>query len=523
MPSAEEVRQFKNFDALLEAYQKNGKPSSERRSSPFVWTISGLALAASLVGLFFWFNAEETFSKEKYIEQQQAYFESQPFIQPPISEVQPTFVTQKVNTSEGGILEYANQTKLIVPEQAFVDENGQLVEGEVKVFYKEMQDPIDFFLSGIPLTYDSAGVTYLLESAGMIEVYAMQDEKQVRLRQDKTIDVQLVSEITRPNLTTFPSFNIYKLDEANRAWIYQAVDDLSFHTNNSEAISAIEALALSEADALKKVAQQFPLPSKPIEPQAQNKNLPSFDLTGLVDTAYKSVVWQLTPDSPAPPETTNLLDAQIFPLENGKYRIALVHKDGTSNIIATKVLLDDEYESALMNYEKALVTYEKQLNQRDSLVEAQKRQIIQSFEKSRVLLKNQQNVQIGNVRKVVNSFKINSLGIWNCDRPVLPATQQAVVAFEDQFGHRFKHTTAYLWDKSLNTIQRFYVGEQTLLKYNTNTVNMLWIVSKQNQVALLRPEKFKQINPAAKAQVIELDLIEEALDTEIKIRQIVKL
>ena len=127
MPTAEEVEQFKDFDRLLQQYEQKAKPKPRRTTRPIVWTIGMLALAASLTGVFFWVNSGNTFSEEEYLRQQQAHFAQQPFVQPPLDAVRPSFVAQKVNASAGGLLTYNNQTKLSIPEQAFEDENGQLV------------------------------------------------------------------------------------------------------------------------------------------------------------------------------------------------------------------------------------------------------------------------------------------------------------------------------------------------------------------------------------------------------------
>lgn len=51
----------------------------------------------------------------------------------------------------------------------------------VKITYREFADPIDFFVSGIPMEYDSAGRKYNFESSGMCEINAYKDDIAVLL------------------------------------------------------------------------------------------------------------------------------------------------------------------------------------------------------------------------------------------------------------------------------------------------------------------------------------------------------
>jgi len=78
-------------------------------------------------------------------------------VNPPIPQAQKVFASYKVDAHKGGVYEYGNGSKITVPARAFVYEDGSEVTGEVELKYREFHDFVDFFLSGIPMEYDSAG------------------------------------------------------------------------------------------------------------------------------------------------------------------------------------------------------------------------------------------------------------------------------------------------------------------------------------------------------------------------------
>jgi len=166
-PSSEQIAKHQDFDALLKQFQETEKVEPKRKSR-VIWLRYATAAAAAVVLLFF---VRGFFSGEKGMTQEE-YFASQPFVNPPLENIKPTFTSKKVSANQGGIYEYDNGSKLIVPAAAFVNQNGKIVEGDVNIKFREMHDYVDFFLSGIPMTYDSAGTKYILESAGMVEIYA---------------------------------------------------------------------------------------------------------------------------------------------------------------------------------------------------------------------------------------------------------------------------------------------------------------------------------------------------------------
>lgn len=88
---------------------------------------------------------------------------------------------------------FASGTMISVPEYAFVDENGQRFEGAVLLRYRELHDPADFIAVGMPLSIIVNGKNETLESAGMFEVAAFHEGKQVQLAPGKSIAIRFAS------------------------------------------------------------------------------------------------------------------------------------------------------------------------------------------------------------------------------------------------------------------------------------------------------------------------------------------
>ena len=114
-------------------------------------------------------------------------------VKPPLKNVNVNFENYLVDANQKTILKYQTGSIIKIPNDAFVDKNGKPVFGKVIIKYREFHDPADFFVSGIPMTYDSAGVQYHFESAGMLEILAFQKGKPVFVDPAKKIVIEMVS------------------------------------------------------------------------------------------------------------------------------------------------------------------------------------------------------------------------------------------------------------------------------------------------------------------------------------------
>jgi hypothetical protein len=144
-----------------------------------------------------------------------AFTRNNPLVQRPVAGLDVWKSVYTANAATGGVVEYPSGTKIMIPSNAFVDAGGNAVKGDVTIDYREFRDPIDILVSGIPMVYDSAGAKGDFESAGMFEINASVNGKEVFLAPGKKVDVEFAV------VDTASSFNFYRLDP-EKGWVYES-------------------------------------------------------------------------------------------------------------------------------------------------------------------------------------------------------------------------------------------------------------------------------------------------------------
>lgn len=137
-------------------------------------------------------------------------------------------ISYQINAEKGDTINYHSGTQIIIPAACFVDEKGNKISGMVDLEYREYTNTAEILLSGIPMTYDSAGVQNNFESAGMLEINAYQNQKPVFINAAKAIHVDMASTLEKPGI------NLYRFDSIKNNWTMLGKDSL----NNSLADNA---------------------------------------------------------------------------------------------------------------------------------------------------------------------------------------------------------------------------------------------------------------------------------------------
>lgn len=179
-------------DQLLIEYSCYNKTTGKRHLNAIADLLQGVPGAN---GSFVFSPAENKFNKQH------------PLVHAPVAGIDVFKSYFNVDSKKGGTLSYPSGTQILVPENAFVDANGNPVSGSVSLGYREFRDPVDIMLSGIPMDYDSAGKTGHFVSAGMFDINASVNGQEVFLAPGKEIDMKFA--VT----DTAASFNFYRLDE----------------------------------------------------------------------------------------------------------------------------------------------------------------------------------------------------------------------------------------------------------------------------------------------------------------------
>lgn len=107
-------------------------------------------------------------------------------------------------------------TKIEIPENAFVDANGEIVTGQVDFYYEEYNSGLDIMLSGIPMDFKGQ----YFESAAMFDMRAAQNGEAVFPNPEAPIEVFF------PTTPEGENFSFYNYDEEKGEWKDEGVEEL---------------------------------------------------------------------------------------------------------------------------------------------------------------------------------------------------------------------------------------------------------------------------------------------------------
>lgn len=513
-PDGDAIRQHMDFDALLGQFEEQPAPRNRQaRIRRLAYVVSAAAAAVVLLlfvpGLF----QNDALTPE-------SYFASQDFVSAPVPELNIDYEVKTVaDAHRGGVIDYPSGSRLVIPAAAFMDERGKLIGGEVEIHYRELHDYIDFFVSGIPMAYDSLGMQRYLTSAGMVEVFAEKNGRRLSLAPGKAVQVELRSEVTVSDYFTLPNYYVYLLDTVNRTWEYQNIDILQFAEDEEWEPGATDSpqrrwqqeLRWLEADydlALQELQQNNPVPAAPIAPRQATGNRPTLELDfingGLpldpssdlqaddLNYLHAGTIWEILPESPEVDPRAFRVEweqVKLRRLNAQQFELTLQHRANEETLLVAPVLLGEDYQRALNKYEQEQAAYEAQVAVRERQI-SEERDSIQAMFTARkaelqATLSDQLNSRPGPLRrKVINRFVVTTFGIWNCARPTTAPETVTGVNYVLDNGEAIENTTAYVVNEAQNTIFRYLASSTAPVGIMPAADNLLWIVDEQGGISV---------------------------------------
>ncbi|TNE82052.1 MAG: hypothetical protein EP332_01880 [Bacteroidetes bacterium] len=113
-------------------------------------------------------------------------------------------------------LKFMDGTVLNIPANALCMKDGSDVKDPIQVAYMPLDNAFDVMLSGIPMTYDSAGGQSLFQTAGMFRLEAKTNKgEEVVLKDGKAMNIAM------PTVDTGGRYNDYRFDEQSGIWKFQ--------------------------------------------------------------------------------------------------------------------------------------------------------------------------------------------------------------------------------------------------------------------------------------------------------------
>jgi hypothetical protein len=359
----------------------------------------------------------------------------------------------ELDAEKGGEFKTPTGTRIIVPAAAFTDENGNPVKGKVEIEFEEYHSAAEIIASGIPMTCkDQQGATQNLESAGMFSIQGKVGDKEVKIKEGKSIEVKVAS-------NKEGDYDFFQLDLEGGNWQKLGSPEAEPNTEKTVVLANLQNERV-----------------QPVEPKKLTSDLPLVELK--VDysmqpqySSYKNVFWELT-GTPAEISKNKQLIASNkwtkFSLladaaADGSCVMSVGDNDSKHRIKVLPVLIGKEYAKAQKAYAEKMEKFNEE--------KAKMRQ-----------LEMESNLQ--------RSFAIRAFGTYNCDRySNQPMAVRVKAKFEvDMEDMNSKQMSVFLiaGDAVIN-----YTGS-TEIVYNPAENNRLVAVLPGNEIAVLNAGGFKE-------------------------------
>jgi hypothetical protein len=476
------------------------------------WFMGGAAgtviTTVTLVSIYF----NGGFGTNKNPENNSDTLKTKSFVEKPFANQDIPYETYVVSSNCTHQLTTNSGTNLRIPQDAFTDSLGNPVSFPIELKYREFRNPVDFFVAGIPMKYDSAGTDYTFESAGMLELRAFKDGKELLLAKDKTIGVDMKSP------SSDKDFNIYYLDTNKRNWVYKGKDEVA-DIKESKARTTEKLNQTSKTE----------LAGKPALPVKADKSKFVFKLA--VDlkefpelSLYNKVLFQVKEsDKKFDPALYSVKWSNVKLEESSRaqnlYTLLLSKNDTTIKVPVIPVFDDKEYASAIKVYNDKLAHMKSEKQLRDSTIDDHRQQTVYA-KNGLQQTTDMVTSMIGSEMKALRTWDISGgLGYWNCDRPRPPLKGKYSFkpAFTDLGGKPLTVESIYIIDMNVNAL--FSYGTLEEIPYNKRSDNVLWILTKDNKIGVIDPKVFAEVTEKTSTPVFHVI----PLNSSLGIRKLKKL
>ncbi|MEQ1733720.1 MAG: hypothetical protein ABL940_08605 [Bacteroidia bacterium] len=410
---------------------------------------------------------------------------NKPFIAPPLPKLAIGYTFYKINATTGGAIKVGvNGSEIKIEPMSFVNKDGSAVNKEIEILYREYRNPTDIFLSGIPMTYDSAGVKSIFESAGMIDIIGLCDDVPIYVKEGKSIAISLIS-------NSKDTYNVYALDTINKNWVYKGLDKVTtLPKSNNKTLTTKSTLVNKTSN--NDIAETPVLP-KVIDPKKYNFDV-KFDKKQFPELApFNNLKFEVT-QAKFDPKLFNIeWDNMILLPSSNKdtYVIGLQKADTTVKIAAVPVVSKTTYEQLKKQFD--IIAFENDIIEQKRVNDLIKERATQA--KAVVGLQNnlvwEPTPELA--LKSIHTLTINGFGTWNSDRPfkIMNEITLKQPVFTDEMNSPININYIYVVDKINNTAINYHDG---LIKYNALVKNIIFGVTSTGEFAYFDYTKFKDID-----------------------------
>ncbi len=465
------LSQKETFSSIKDKFN-NRKTTSKLSINKFI--ILGIAASIVIVSIIILFYNQST---QINITESKPCICDTSFFKKPIAEIT-KYQRFTVNNKKDVSILSSKGSKIHIKANTFIDKDGKTVEGNVEVIYNEYHNPVELFLSGIPMKYDSAGFNYTFESAGMFEIYAKKDNEFLAMNENNPIIIDLVSAHNEP-------FNLYYYDTKENKWSYlnnEQQKDINKNTNEVKE-DKNEQIDYAVSPEPKEIINKTETENHVFIPRKANPDNYSFvidvDVNEFPEFAgYNKLLFEVdNSDSSFKEEYYDVKWSKVdLKKQNDEsYIIELSRFKKTVNVKAYPVLNIAEYAEAIKAFQKdkaeQFTVQENNMKRISKQAEIQKTKEIQA--------------NIVTNFQYYRNISITNLGTYNCDRPMpypeLPI--QISFNFNDKDGKKLFYSEVNIVQRGKNILWKYPKASKTYI--SKSLYNIIWIVTENDELAII--------------------------------------
>ncbi|MFN3402734.1 MAG: hypothetical protein ACK40G_01485 [Cytophagaceae bacterium] len=417
------------------------------------------------------------------------------FIDVPFESLTDEALNFTVEPSSETVIRIPGGTRIIIPREIFINQNGEAVKTPVTIKYKEYHDAAGIIFSGIPMNYDTAGKQGHFQTAGMFDIRGYSEGQPVFISQGKHIEVQMASNAGEAN------YNFYKLDTNSRNWVYDGTASPVENPEKEQQINQMIGQAVTP----------------PIEPAPLNPDNFVFDVK--INTKnypelkdFHDIIWQYagTEDSTDPEKNAWIFEEKwtdfsltIKNAEQNLFWLDLKNRKNSFRTVVKAVFSDNKIVKAKKNFEKRKEEYNAYLAKKQ---EAARR--------------------LRNEMDFVRSYKISEFGICNWDR-LFPDREFKVIAADFKVDENIidkNLMSVFLVTGDNRVAIRYRKDDWKTFGYAPSHKNIILAIYPDNHVAFCRDiseRKFNILSPPA-SYTFEFEKEKKKINSEKDLRELIE-
>jgi len=231
--------------------------------------------------------------------------------------------------------ETSTGTTLEIPANTFVDANGRTIKGEVNVSFKEIRTAADILVENIDMRYDSAGVVYDFQTAGMFDIQASAGGEPVFIKEGKSIEVSYTSDKEG-------GYSFYNYKDDN--WNYNQAPQISKDTKSKSKEESFKGLSSNSL----KPTKANPSEDLIIDVKADYSSLAELKI-------YKNVIWKYVgkkdEDGVIKTLQKHLSKIKLQKTKlKGQYRLEFFTGKNAHNLLVAPVFTGKEFRMAMQTF-----------------------------------------------------------------------------------------------------------------------------------------------------------------------------